>query len=139
MVPSALTHLRLPAAPAAALVALSLVWLVLALDSVASKGGTGCRQAPTGSVRRRGCWGPGQFSLLLGREMEEDTRLLVPGAVGPLATPLLLLLRLQVFRGREEAPGCVGRVDGWESGDLVGPGFAPQAGAFPSGSWFSYL
>lgn len=40
--------------------------------------------------------------------MEKGTQLLVPGAVMALATPLLLLLRLQVPRGWEEAPESTG-------------------------------
>lgn len=43
----------------------------------------------------------------LGRRTEEGTQLLVPGAVGALATPFLLL-RLQVPRGWEEAPESTG-------------------------------
>lgn len=94
---------------------------------------------------RRGCWGLGQFSLLLGQEMEEDTQLLAPEAVGPLATPLLLFGSRFSGGGRRhqnpqgEVKGCVESVDGWESGDLVGPVFALQAGVFPFGCWFSDL
>lgn len=42
----------------------------------------------------------------LGRWMEEGTQLSVPGALGALTTPFLLL-RLQVPRGWEETPESI--------------------------------
>lgn len=46
--------------------------------------------------------------LFLGKRTEKGTLLLVPGAVGALATPFFLLLRLQVPKGWEEAPESTG-------------------------------
>lgn len=48
--PKALTYIQFPVAPAAAWVALSLLSLVLALKSVASREGTRCGQTPAGCV-----------------------------------------------------------------------------------------
>lgn len=108
---NALAYLCLPVAPAAAQVALSLLWLVLALTLLPVREVAGVGRHQLTLPWRRGHWGPSQFSVLFGERMEKGTELSVPGAAGTLATPLLLLFRLQVPRGWEEpSESTVGRL-----------------------------
>lgn len=94
---------------------------------------------------KRNCWGSGQFSLLLGKDRGRHPALDAWGC-GVLATPLLLLLRLQVPREWEEASESTvwrlevvyKKTDSWESGDL-GWAWLRPTGVFPLESQFSYL
>lgn len=79
-------------APVAAQVALSLLWLVLALALLPEREVPGVGRHRLTLPWRRGYGGPGQFSILFGEEDGERYPLLVPGAAGTQATPLLLLL-----------------------------------------------
>ena len=128
--------------PAATQVTLFLLWLILAPDCVASKGGPRCRQAPTGFALEKGIRVQANCPLFLGKRTEKGTPLLVPRAVGAMVTPFFLLLRLQVPQGWEEAPESTewrlkvvwkehmaGRQEAWAR-----PGYGPQAGVFSFGS-----
>lgn len=106
MVPSALTYLQLPVALVAALVALSLVWLVLALVSVASKGGTGCGQAPTGCVPEGLLGSRPILPSPWARDGGGYPTLGAWGCGAPGHSPSSVWL--QVFRGWEEAPESSG-------------------------------
>lgn len=129
--------------------ALSLLWLVLALGSVASKGGTRCGKAPAGSALGGGVVRvQANFPFSLGRRTEKGIQRLVPGSGGPGHSPSA---QAPVPGGgrRHQHPGggwgwgeiniCMKRAKGWELGDVGWAWISPKAGGFPFGSQFSYL